>query len=244
MSFRVWLEELRQVRGHRPLWPVLLGAALDAEFQRQRAIDDGYQGDVFVSRDTHFLDDGEREERLVARLYHSALAADGCVSLGEQRIWLLGFQWPTQGGMREKKRQADLVGMTSDGALVVFEAKRENGDPPLIAIAEGLDYLACLMRTKNFAKIKSGFREWASCRSVRPPDGFEEAMPNDSIRPTLIVLAPEAYFVGRQARSIRGRDWPLIAAAGEAMIPSVRLRFAATDFRSTALAEPAIPGLR
>ena len=137
MSFRIWLEQLRNVRGHRPLWPVLLGAALDSEFQRQRSIDESYKGDVFKNRDDHRLDEGEKEERLVAQLYRLALADDGCLHLGSQRIWLLGFQWPTQGGVGEMGRRADLVGLTTDGGLVVFEAKRENGDAPIIAIAEG-----------------------------------------------------------------------------------------------------------
>ena len=243
MSFRIWLEQLRDVRGHRPLWPVLLGAALETEFQRQKACDECYKGNVFIGRDDHPLSDGEREERLVARLYRSALAADGCVQLGTQRVWLLGFQWPTQGGAREKKRQADLVGMTSEGGIVLFEAKRENGDPPLIAIAEGLDYLACLLRPKNFAKIQSGFQKWIESRKNRysVPAEFEGTVPDNTIRPTLVVLAPEKYFTEKHARSIRSRDWPFLAAVGESIIPSVRLSFAATDFKSRLLSEPPRP---
>lgn len=241
MSFRMWLEQLREVRGRRPLWPVLLGAALDSEFQRQRELDECYRGEVFIGRDNHPLADGEREERLVARLYRSALVNDGCLQLGPQRIWMLGFQWPTQGGVREKKRQADLVGMTADGGLILFEAKRADGDPPLIAIAEGLDYLACLLRPRNFEKIQSGFQRWIASRSWPIPDGFAGVVPNASTRPTLIVLAPEAYFTGRQSRSIRGRDWPLLSAVGESFIPSVCVKCAATDFRSTVLWEPPTP---
>lgn len=241
MSFRIWLEQLRNVRGHRPLWPVLLGAALDSEFQRQRSIDESYKGDVFKNRDDHKLDEGEKEERLVAQLYRSALAADGCLDLGSQRIWLLGFQWPTQGGVREIGRRADLVGMTSEGGIVVFEAKRADGDAPLIAITEGLDYLACLLRDKNFEKICIGYKKWIASRLHAIPDGFSGVVPDASIRPTLIVLAPETYYSGRQARSIRGKDWPLLAAVGESFIPSVCVKFAATDFRTTTLWLPPIP---
>lgn len=240
VSFRIWLKQLRDVKGHRPLWPVLLGAALDSEFRRQREVSECYKGDVFISRDDHKLDDGEREERLVARLYRSALAGDGCVLLGSQRVWLLGFQWPTQGGVSEKKRQADLIGMTSDGGIVVFEAKRADGEPPLIAIAEGLDYMACLLRPKNFAKILSGFQKWTASRSYPIPPGFEKTIPDSTVRPTLVVLAPETYFTGRQARSIRGRDWPYLAAIGDTFVPSVRLSFAATDFRSVTLWTPTV----
>ena len=241
MSFRLWLEQLRNVRGHRPLWPTLLGTALDAEFQRQRSIDESYKGDVFKNRDDHKLDEGEKEERLVAQLYRSALGADGCLDIGSQRIWLLGFQWPTQGGVREVGRRADLVGMTVDGGLVVFEAKRANGDAPIIAITEGLDYLACLLRDKNFEKILTGFHAWIASRHHPVPNGFGGVVPNASVRPTLVVLAPEAYYSGRQARSVRGKDWPLLAAVGESFIPSVCVKFAATDFRTTTLPLPAAP---
>ena len=55
MSFRVWLETLREARGKRPLWPVLLGVALDAEFRRQREIDECYKGEVFKNPDKHEL---------------------------------------------------------------------------------------------------------------------------------------------------------------------------------------------
>lgn len=241
MSFRAWLTQLRDVRGHRPLWPELLGAALDAQFRVQRAEGGCYGGDVFKDRDEHLLEDGDKEERLVARLYRTALAADGCLQLGSQRVWLLGFQWPTQGGVREKGRRADLVGMTMDGGLVVYEAKRADGDAPLIALTEGLDYLACLYRTGNFEKIRAGFSKWIASRTYAIPDGFAGVTPKASVRPTLVILAPEKYFTGRHARSIRGRDWPALAAVGESFIPSVCVRFAATDFRSTDLWTPPVP---
>ena len=235
MSFRIWLDQLRGVRGHRPLWPVLLGAALDSEFQRQRSITECYKKEVFKNRDDHPLDEGEKEERLVAQLYRSALCSDGCLQLGSQRIWLLGFQWPTQGGVREMGRRADLVGMTSDGGLVLFEAKRTDGEAPLIAIAEGLDYLACLLRTGNIEKIRSGFKKWSTTRRYAIPEGFAGVIPDETIRPILVVLAPEAYFKGRHSRSIRSKDWPLLATVGDSFIPSVRVCFATTDFRSTTL---------
>ena len=241
MSFRLWLEQLRNVRGHRPLWPTPLGTALDAEFQRQRSIDESYKCDVFKNRDDHKLDEGEKEERLVAQLYRSALGADGCLDIGSQRIWLLGFQWPTQGGVREVGRRADLVGMTVDGGLVVFEAKRANGDAPIIAITEGLDYLACLLRDKNFEKILTGFHAWIASRHHPVPNGFGGVVPNASVRPTLVVLAPEVYYSGRQARSVRGKDWPLLSAVGDSFIPSVCVKFAATDFRTTTLWLPPTP---
>jgi hypothetical protein len=240
-GFRRWLELLRGVRGHRPLWPVLLGATLEDEFQRQIENDKGYSGRVFIDRDSHPLEDGDREERLVARLYRSALSSDGCVLLENERIWLLGYQWPTQGGHSEKGRRADLVGITTDGAIVVFEAKAASGNAPWIAIMEGLDYLACLLRSKNFDNILSVFEEWRRKPGKAIPPGFEQATPSRLRKPKLVLLAPESYFTGRQFRSVRGRDWPYLAAVGDTMMDSVSLAFAATDFHSTTLWKPPIP---
>jgi hypothetical protein len=234
-KFRQWMHLLRDVRGSQPLWPRLLGAALDAEFLIQRELETGYSGKVFINRDNHPLEDGEREERLVGRLYRSARSGDGCISIDGERIWLLGYQWPTQGGYAEKGRRADLIGMSVSGSLVVLEAKAANGDAPLIAVLEGLDYLACLLRRKNFEQIATGFQEWRSVAGRVIPIGFEHVVPIREARPSLIIVAPEAYFAGRHARSIRSRDWPYLAKIGETWIPSVHLAFAATDFRSTVL---------
>jgi hypothetical protein len=217
---------------------VLLGQALNQEFLRQRESSDSYSGSVFIDRDQHELGDGEREERLVARLYRAALAADGCVLLNGEPIWLLGFQWPNQGGVAEKKRQADLVGLTVQGGLVVFEAKRSEGDPPLIALCEGLDYLACLLRPGNFAKIESGFQKWRQKPGKVIPEPFRDVKLLSTARPKLVILAPEKYFTDLYSRSIRGRDWPLLAECGLSLIPSIDLHFAATDFKSTSLWEP------
>ena len=240
-GFRQWLELLRSVRGHRPLWPVLLGVTLDGEFRRQAGIANGYSGDVFIDRDNHPLGDGDREERQVARLYRAASSVDGCVVFGKERIWLLGYQWPTQGGSSEKGRRADLVGITADGTFVVFEAKVASGNAPLIAIMEGLDYLACLLRPKNFDKILSQFEAWKGKPGKVVPTGFGQTVPRRTQRPILVVLAPEDYFTGRHSRSIRGRDWPFLEAIGDTMMESVCLAFAATDFKSPTLWKPPIP---
>ncbi len=239
MCFRDWLEQLRSVRGHRPLWPVLLGSALDAEFKRQIAIDDGYKKEVFIDRDKHPLEEGEREERQVVQLFRAChLASEGCVVLDGQPVWLLGFQWPNQGGAGQKGRRADLVGLTRDGGLVVFEAKVAGGDAPLIALTEGLDYLACLLREKNFAKIIAGYGRWRDRPGSVVPVGFESTVPQRTIRPTLVIMAPERYYRDRHSRSIRSKDWPFLMAVSETMMPSVRIRFAMTDFRSPLLATP------
>lgn len=237
-GFRRWLELLRNIKGHRPLWPALLGATLDEEFRRQLESAEGYSKEVFIDRDSHPLEDGEREERLVAKLYRLALTSDGCVNFHNERIWLIGFQWPTHGGSSEKSRRADLVGIRTDGAIVVFEAKAASGNAPLIAIMEGLDYLACLLRSANFNKITSGFAKWKLKKGKTIPAGFELTTPCRTHRPTLVVLAPDSYFSGRQSRSVRGRDWPYLADIGDTMMGSVRLEFACTDFNSVMFRHP------
>lgn len=237
-GFRDWLECISTVRGRRPLWPTILGQALDREFLRQRESLATYASSVFIDRDEHPLADGEREERLVARLYRSALAADGCVTFRRQPIWLLGFQWPTQGGVKEKSRRADLVGLRADGGLVVFEAKVKTGDPPLHAMCEGLDYLACLLRPGNFSKIEKGFQSWSTKRGKTIPQEFRGIKPRPDVRPSLFVLAPEAYYTELYARSVRGIEWPFYCDVVDSFMPSVDVHFAATDFKSPKLWEP------
>jgi len=103
-------------KGSRSSWLPTLGSLLSDAFEREKAVDDVYEGDVFKDRIGHSTADGEgdREERLVARLYKKCVETHSSVVLiGREKVLLLGYQWPTQGGNREKKRCADLVGMTS-----------------------------------------------------------------------------------------------------------------------------------
>lgn len=144
-------------------------------------------------------------------------------------------------GSRDGTTSGPRRRMTTEGGLVVFEAKRAEGDAPLIALTEGLDYLAGLYRVGNFEKIRSGFAKWMASRSYAVPDDFQGVSPDASVRPTLVILAPEKYFTGRHAWSIRGKDWPALGAVGETFIPSVRVKLAATDFHSTNLWVPPLP---
>lgn len=235
MSFRQWTECARAVQGNQPLWPWLLGAALDEEFQRQRSMVNGYQEEVFKDRDEHAFQEGTTERRMTAVLFHHCMNnADGCLTVGDEPIWLLGYEWPNQGGVAEMGRRADLVGLRRDGGLVVFECKRsDNADPPLTAVVEGLDYLACLLRKPNFDKILSGFEQWLAKPGKRVPNGFEGVRPNTDSRPSVIVLAPEVYFSGRYSRSKRGEGWPDIAVVGDDISQSFRIGFAASDFSSS-----------
>lgn len=237
-EFRQSLIDLGTFHADQRLWPRLLGQALNAEFLRQQDSSESYAKDVFIDRDRYKIKGQRREEHRVAQLYRSALAADGCLFLDSDPIWLLGFQWPTQGGVSEKKRQADLVGMTARGGLVVFEAKVEKGTPPLHALCEGLDYLACLLRPSNFSKIETGFHTWRQKPGKVIPEGFKTTRPLRSMKPKLVILAPEKYYTELYARSIRGKEWPLLVEAGVSVIPSIDLHFAATDFENTKLWEP------
>lgn len=240
-GFRDSLGILEAVHGkHHPLWPALLGHALNLEFLRQVESDESYSGEVFKDRDHHSLEDGDREERRVANLYRAAHASDGCISLHNERVWLVGYQWPTQGSAAEKSRRADLVGLTEQGGLVVCEAKVAKGTPPLHALCEGLDYLACLLRSGNFTKIEIGFQRWKQKADRKIPMGFELVQPNRLAKPKLIILAPENYYTGKYSTSIKGREWPDLVRAGISMIPSIDLHFATTDFDSTKLGKPPI----
>lgn len=233
MSFRAWMDQLRGVQGDQPNWPWLLGAAIADELSRQVAIDDGYEGEVFKDRDNHEFQEGSSERRLVQTLYHRCLAQNqGCLEIDSERFWLLGYEWPNQGGMAEKGRRADLIGMTKSGGLVVFECKREdNTDPPITAMVEGLDYLACLLRPMNFQQISDGFQAWVNKPGKQIPEGFEGVVPVRD-NPAIVVLAPAIYYLGRYSRSRRGEGWSEIGSVGcQAFLP-VTVQFAASDFES------------
>lgn len=234
MSFRDWTKRLRQIQGNQPQWPWLLAMMLDEEFKQTCVVDDIYKGDVFIDRDEHQYQEGQTERCLVPMLYHHCLQKNnGCLQIDEETIWLLGYEWPNQGGNDEKGRRADLVGMRKDGSLVVFECKRENNDdPPLTALIEGLDYLACLYRSGNFDKIEEGFQRWISEPEKGVPEGFEDVQPKRNARPCLTVLAPEKYFKGRYARSHRGDGWAGISEIGDEFCESFSVQFVASEFDS------------
>lgn len=239
MSFRELLGSLRKLRRDNPQWPTLLGLALDQVFKNQRDIPEGYQGEVFKDRDDKDLHEKQNEKWLVKTLYlHCLTHHQGLLKLGEKEILLLGWEWPTQGGNSEKMCRADLVGITAEGALVVFECKdEENPDPPLTALIEGLDYLACLMRTSNsqgasnLQKIQEGFQRWKAKSGKTLPNNFQEVVPRPDITPMLVVMAPPGYF-GRYDRSNRGSGWRDLLAKGSQFMSQVRVEFAISDFNS------------
>lgn len=233
-SFRLWMDYLISPRGDVPEWPWLLRELLIAEFTRQRSIGFCYASEVFKDRDT-----GDptlatiAEKRQVRDLYHFCLETTaGCFTIGNTPFWLLGYEWPNQG--RDKMRRADLVGLTVDGGLVVFECKlSDNPYGPFAAVLEGLDYLACLTSKANSEKILEGFSRWlAKPNKVRPP-GFETTRPDFARQHRVIVLATKGYFDLYGRRCGRGQGWSAFASLGAGRESDVvAFQFAETDFRT------------
>lgn len=231
-SFRTWMETLLLPRGNEPEWPLLLREMLTTEYRRQSGRCIVYAGEeVFIDRDCHTKVPAEgTENAAVYGLYRRCHEHNlGCFNIDGDVYWLLGYRWPNQGA--EAGRQADLVGLSSDGGLVVFECKlKTNNYGPLAATLEGLDYLACLTSCPNFARIVSGFHQWAAKEERTVPPLFRGIVPRPEGRHELVVLAEPAYF-DLYRRSGRGRGWEDFAKISHAGTPPIR--FAQCDFLST-----------
>lgn len=242
-QFRELISVIGSIKGKRAAWLPTLGHFLETEFRLQKEVTEEYKSDVFIDRDEYVLDEGESENRQVAKLFKHVRTkedADGCLRYGREKFRLIGLQWPTQGGNKEKGRRADLVGIDSQGGLVVFEAKIKSGTHTLSALMEGLDYLACLLREGNFKKIQVGYDKWASKDNQVLSESFKSVKPKVGVRPTLVLLAPQAYYV-KQSNTPRGNEWMEIIKHGETWLPSVRVIIAATDFCSSKLLAPELP---
>lgn len=236
MSFRELLKKQTKLQGPHPQWPALIGITFDQVFQNQRSIPEGYQGEVFKDRDNDTPHKRQDEKWLVKTLYLQCLTHhQGLLKLGDEEILLLGWEWPTQGGDAEKKRCADLVGITKEGALVVFECKDEgNPFPPLTALLEGLDYLACLMRTSNFQKILNGFDKWKDKKDKsdkKLPDNFKDVVPSPDANPMLVVMAPQGYF-DNWDENVRGSGWRNLISNHRKFMSQVRVEFVISDFKT------------
>lgn len=230
--FRQWMDLLKQPRGAEPEWPHLLRRVLTDTYLREHESVSSYAGEVFKDRDDDFpVRAVLPEKKAVKELFHHCRQnAGGLLSVGQERYWLLGCEWPNQGGDGEKGRRADLVGVNAAGGLVVFECKLENNDGPLTAVLEGLDYLSHLTSRPNFDKLASGFTRWAEKPGkVRPP-GFESASPQWDSLHEVVVLASQAYFA-QHRRSQRSPGWELFAALPPGSSSPV-IRFAESDFTS------------
>ena len=150
-TFRVLMDQLLARTGEVPEWPTLLHALLSIVYEQQRESGFAYSSEVFKDRDdTDPTKATQPEKRRVRDLYHLCHErSGGCLTIGSNFYWLLGYEWPNQGS--EKMRRADLVGLNVTGGLVVFECKLDrNPYGPFASILEGLDYLTCLTSELHF----------------------------------------------------------------------------------------------
>src|SRR5690606_37831471 len=132
------------------------------------------------------------EELLVYKLFrHVHESCHGCLNLGGEPVWLVTIQVPNQA--KQTKRCADLLGLRRDGSLIVFECKAEtNRDSPMLALLEGLDYLAHLLLQENMTKLQNGFDKWRSkprsgARTSVVPDKFKQVQMKSEARHTVVV---------------------------------------------------------
>jgi 3',5'-cyclic AMP phosphodiesterase CpdA len=226
------MEQLRQRTGNVPQWPWLLRTVLMSEFQRQRELGFSYASDVFKRRDDEDPEDARSpEKKWVRTLFANCMKqSQGVLTVDGEEYLLLGWEWPNQG--RESMRRADLVALNASGGLVVFECKLEgNSDDPVTALLEGLDYLACLTSTPNFAKITDGYSRWIVEPNRNLPARFRDVAPRISSQHEVIVLAPAGYFE-KFTRSRRGDGWKQLADLAPTEGDPVRLRFARSEFDS------------
>lgn len=225
--FRTWMNQLLQPEGDRPEWPLLLQLMLGEELERQQAVDRTYAGKrILIPRDDHEYSSATGEKRAVYGLYHQCLErTSGRLTIGQDDYWLLSYEVPNQGN--ERMRRADLVGISQSGGLVVFEGKLANNPyPPVSAVLEGLDYLACLTSEPNFVKLQDDFQNFPE--NVRKcPEGFDRIEPTRSAEHTVVVLAPREYYE-KYSRSRRGKGWKDMALA-EPGTASLRTRFATSE---------------
>lgn len=232
-TFRQWMTYLISPRGAEAEWPWLLREMLTAEYLRQREVGCCYAGEVFKDRDGDYPHTAVvPEKKAVKDLYHGCRLNSGRVfRIGEESYWLLGYEWPNQGGDKEKLQRADLVGLNRGGGLVVFECKLQNPYGPLAAALEGLDYLSCLTSVPNFAKVVEGFGRWASKPGLVRPEEFGSVIPSRESRHEVIVLASAEYY-SQYRTSKRGEGWAKLAALPLSPSAGLFIRFAESNFTS------------
>ena len=208
-SFRDWLEKLRKT-GDDTGCPYRSYQAIHEEYLRERETCRRYKSAVFVNRDEYVKGHKSYESmndypwmyeiKTCFAIYdycHNYSGSLGILSVNDEPYWLVGVEWPTQGGNQEKGRKADLVGIRKDGGLAVFEAKRtENNDWPLTAVMEGLDYLTCLTCPTNYEKIERRFKFWFDKKEAQGkiPAGFETTKPTRDVTQAVLLLTPKRYY--------------------------------------------------
>lgn len=214
--------------GDRPEWPLLMRRMLHEELERARQIDCEYAGErILIPRVQHEFDGAHGENRATYGLYHRSLAeTSGLLTIVDERYWLLSYQVPNQ--HHEARRRADLLALTPQGGLRVFECKAALGSTaPVAAMLEGLDYLACLLSPPNFTRLGNELGQLRGA-TLPVPGGFGEVAPQAGAQHGVIVLAPEEYFRSF-TRSQRGLGWRELAAAGRRGSQCVELGFAVAE---------------
>jgi hypothetical protein len=211
-------------------WPWLLAQLLTEEYFRQRDRGVRYASDVFKDRDDDYPYDARSpEKKSVKDVYHGChqnRERCGELRVGDRCYWLLGYEWPNQAS--DRMARADLVGLTLNGGLVVFECKLVNEDRPFAALLQGLDYLSCLTSESNFDKLLRGFDRWVAKPKARPP-GFQSAAPLREGRHEVIVLASPNYYAEHR-RKRHDPGWESFAGLDPSWFPSVEMRFAESSF--------------
>ncbi len=260
--FRQWMLTITQGNGPLPQWPVVLSCALGEILKQETKTERPYTGeDVFIDRDDHLEGRGSAEtcdadpetamteDRYTYALYDRChfgsqfcQASNGVLTIGDRQFWLLSYQCPTVDG------RCDLLGLNKEGGFVVLECKRsDNRFTPLGAALEGLDYLSSLSCPSNFIKLTRGFMTWRRKLQDlnRLPPGFENVFPQRDEEPSVVVLAPPAYYFESHARSLKGffgneriepgqqGYWPKFARLFRESSPGVSIRFAICTFRRT-----------
>ncbi|MCX7411246.1 MAG: hypothetical protein NTZ32_24480 [Planctomycetales bacterium] len=223
--FRSWMTTLCQPDGDRPEWPLLVRWALQEHLHREQSIHREYAGqNLLICRTDDDYMRATGEKRAARGLYHrSHELSSGCITIGDERYWLLSYEVPNQDHYR--MRRADLVGMNLKGGLVVFECKLgQNRYAPLASVLEGLDYLACLTNPTNFTRLQGEF--WSL--GLTAPDGFAEVEPSMDACHEVVVLAPRGYY-GLYDRSNRGNGWRDFANTRTRNWESVRIAFAESE---------------
>lgn len=157
-------------------------------------------------------------------LYHKSLREDraAVLTIGNDRYWLLSYQVPNQG--RKRRKCADLLALSVEGGLVVFECKAAAGTGPLSALYEGLDYLACLACPQNFARILRDFSVLRMRLEAigKIPVTFANIEPRRNVQHGVILLAPNAYFQ-------KWGDWRWAGSSWRHAADRVLLGFAAAE---------------
>jgi hypothetical protein len=167
---------------------------LQEQLEREQSVERTYDGKrILISRHDHDYREATGEKRATYGLYHNCLQrTSGCLSIGDERYWLLSYEVPNQDSRRMQR--ADLVGLTMSGGLVVFECKLENNSyAPISSLLEGLDYLSALTSGPNFQRIQEEFPQLLNSIG-KTPEGFEEVRPTREACHEVVVLAPSEYY--------------------------------------------------